>query len=132
MDCVHLVVGLILLQYIVTIFRVGQARGRYGVAAPATTGHEIFERWYRVQSNSLELLVVFVPAVYAAAHYYAPLWPTAAGASFLVGRILYQRSYVSDPKSRGLGFVLSMLPTALLVLASVIGAARALLSGAAG
>ena len=56
-----------LLQFIFFGAQVGQARGKYGVNAPAVTGHEGFERIYRVQMNTLELLVPMLPAMYAAA-----------------------------------------------------------------
>ena len=84
----------------------------------------MFERWLRVQGNTLELLVVFVPALWLAARYWNPLYAAALGALFFVGRALYAISYVRDPKTRGLGFVLSLLPTAVLVLAALVGALR--------
>jgi hypothetical protein len=45
---------------------------------------------------------------------------------FLIGRALYFRSYVSDPKKRSLGFGLTFLPNAILLVGAVIGAALAL------
>lgn len=36
--------------------QVARARGRYGVKAPAVVGHELFERAYRVQMNTLDTL----------------------------------------------------------------------------
>jgi glutathione S-transferase len=43
---------------------VGIARHRYGVRAPAINGHEMFERAYRVQMNTLEILVAFLPCLW--------------------------------------------------------------------
>src|SRR5579862_9293027 len=121
MTWIILVSLLALSQYLWFGRLVGRARGRYGITAPAVTGHEIFERYYRVQMNTLELLVLFVPALYLAALYVPPLWPAALGAVYLVGRVLYARAYISDPARRELGFVLSWLPIVALVLMALIG-----------
>ena len=44
MNLVHLVAVLAVIQYMVFSVLVGRARVRYGVKAPATSGHEMFER----------------------------------------------------------------------------------------
>jgi uncharacterized MAPEG superfamily protein len=49
------------------------------------------------------------------------------GIIFLVGRFLYLRAYVADPKSRSLGFVLSYIPALILVIGGLIGAVIKLL-----
>ena len=46
---------------------------------------------------------------------------------YLVGRVMYVRSYVRDPAARGGGFGLSMLPTLVLLVGAAIGAARELI-----
>ena len=121
MNLVDLVAMGALLQFIFFGAQVGQARGKYGVNAPAVTGHEGFERIYRVQMNTLELLVPLLPALYAAARYW-PAWAVAAaGAVYLVGRFIYWRAYVTAPASRGLGFVLSIGPVFTLIIATVAG-----------
>lgn len=124
MNTIHLVAMLAVLQYIFFSALVGQARVRYGVKAPAVTGHEGFERAYRVQMNTLEMLAAFMPALYAAGWYW-PSWQVAiAGGVFIVGRFIYWRAYVGDPARRSLGFILSILPTLALVLAGIAGAIR--------
>ncbi|OYU76680.1 MAG: hypothetical protein CFE45_31385 [Burkholderiales bacterium PBB5] len=121
MNLVDLVAMGALLQFIFFGAQVGQARGKYGVNAPAVTGHEGFERIYRVQMNTLELLVALLPAMYAAARYW-PAWAVAAaGAVYLVGRFIYWRAYVTAPASRGLGFVLSIGPVFTLIIATIGG-----------
>jgi uncharacterized membrane protein YecN with MAPEG domain len=122
-----IVVLLALVQFIVLGLRVGAARGRYGVAAPATTGHEIFERHYRVQMNTLEQLVIFVPATLAFASFVSPLWAAALGVVFIVGRTVYALSYVADPARRGPGFLLTALPNIALVAGGLWGAVASLL-----
>ena len=121
MSWIVLIALLALLQQLWFGILVGRARERYGVTAPAVTGHEIFERYYRVQMNTLELLVLFVPALYLAALYVPPLWPALLGMLYLIGRVLYARAYIVDPPKRGLGFALSWLPIMVLVLMALIG-----------
>ena len=131
MAWIHLVALLAVLQFILFGALVGRARGRYGVQAPATTGNEVFERYYRVQMNTLELLVMLLPAMWIAAAYWDPRWVAAAGAVYLAGRMVYLRAYTAEPRSRGLGYALSILPVIVLVVAALTGAMLRLLNGAA-
>jgi hypothetical protein len=41
--------------------------------------------------------------------------------------MLYWRGYVRDPKQRGVGYMLSALPTLALIAAGLAGAVKALL-----
>jgi uncharacterized MAPEG superfamily protein len=125
MNLVDLIALLALIQYLFFGVLVGQARGRYGVHAPAITGHEMFERAYRVQMNTLEVLVIFLPTLYLAAKYWSPSYCAVAGAVYLVGRLVYWRAYMTRPAGRGLGFLLSMLPCAFMLVGAVVGALRA-------
>jgi uncharacterized MAPEG superfamily protein len=127
MDLVALVLALALLQYIVFAVLVGRARGTYGVKAPAVTGHEVFERYFRVQQNTLELLVIFVPALWLFGQYVSAAWASILGAVYLVGRVLYLKSYVADPAKRGAGFGLSMLPIMAMVIGVMIATGLKLL-----
>ena len=120
MAYVTAIVMLALIQYFYFSIEVGRARGRFGVAAPATTGNEEFERYFRVQQNTQEQLIMFIPAIYATAYYGNPLYAAAAGVVFLVGRMLFFRSYVKDPATRTVGFLLSMLPSLGMVIASLV------------
>jgi glutathione S-transferase len=124
MAYVDIVTALALLQFIVFGFKVGGARGRYGVKAPAITGNEIFERYFRVQQNTLELLIALVPGLYLFSRYFTPLIAAALGVIYLVGREVYSAGYVREPSKRSAGFGLSFLPTAILVLGGLIGAVR--------
>lgn len=122
MNYVHIVALLAVIQFIVFSIFVGQARGKYGIQAPAMTGNEHFERAVRVQMNTLEQLVGFLPALLIAAVYWPPTYVAALGAVYLVGRTLYRQAYTADPAKRGLGFLLTFMPTTLLVLAGLTGA----------
>jgi glutathione S-transferase len=123
MPLVDIVALLALLQFFVFAGLVGRARGKYGVNAPSVTGHEMFERAYRVQMNTLELLMLFLPSLYIAAGY----WP----GGYVVGRIVYQQAYMSDPARRGPGFLLSIGPCLILLIAGLVGAALAVSRGTA-
>lgn len=129
MDLVTVVLSLALVEYIVFAVLVGRARGQYGVNAPAVTGHEMFERYYRVQMNTLELLVVFVPAILTFAHYVSARWAAGLGAVYVVGRVIYLMSYVKNPASRGAGFGLSMLPIMAMVIGTLIAAVQKVFGG---
>src|SRR6266851_878608 len=97
MAYVDIVTALAVLQFIVFGFKVGGARGRYGVKAPAIIGNEIFERHFRVQMNTLEQLIAFLPGIYMFAHYFSPKVAAALGVVYLIGRELYALTYVKDP-----------------------------------
>jgi len=125
---VNLVLVLALFEYFAFSALVGRARGKYGIKAPATSGNEMFERYFRVHYNTLELMVMFVPALWIAALYWNPAWIAAIGAVYLVGRIVYLQGYVREPKARSIGFGLSILPIGVLAFAALGGIVRALLT----
>ena len=96
MAYVDIVTALAVLQFVVFGFRVGKARGRYGVKAPATAGNETFERYFRVQQNTLEQLIVFLPGLYLFSRYLNPLIAAVLGVIYLVGREVYARRLLGD------------------------------------
>lgn len=122
MNFVHIVAVIAVLQFFYFGIMVGRARGQYGVAAPATSGHEMFDRAFRIQMNTLEQLVCFLPALFLAAVYWSDAIIAAIGAVYILGRFLYGAAYAKDPSKRGLGFVLSILPTFGLLGAAGVGA----------
>jgi glutathione S-transferase len=122
MSYVHIVTALALLQFIWFGVKVGQARGRFGVKAPATTGNEVFERHFRVQQNTLELLVVLVPGLYLFSHFFNPITAAVLGAIYLVGRQVYAGAYVKDPAKRSAGYGMSATPALILVVGGLVGA----------
>ena len=120
MQYVELVAVIAVIQFVFFGALTGRARGQSGLKAPAVTGHEGFERMYRVQMNTLELLIAFLPVLFLAAKY----WPTSLvaglGVVYLIGRLIYWRAYVSDPSKRGIGFMLSMFPTMFLAILALV------------
>lgn len=127
MEYLTLVTGLVLLQYVAFAMAVGSARARYDVKAPAVTGNEIFERYFRVQQNTLELIVVLLPALWLFGEYVSAIWAALLGLVYFAGRIVYFRSYVANPAGRSAGFGLSVLPVLVLVIGAMLGAGSMLL-----
>ena len=127
MEPVAVVIVLSLVQFIAFGMLVAWARGKYGVKAPAVTGHEIFDRYFRVHQNTLELLVAFVPAIWLFGVYVDPTWAALLGLVFVVARVLYLRGYVRDPAKREVGFTLSVLPVLVLLIGALWGAGRSLM-----
>ena len=122
MNYIDIVAVLAVLQLVFFGALVGRARGKYGVAAPAVMGHEMFERAYRVQMNTLELLIAFLPGLFLAGKYWPEAVVAGAGVVYLLGRVIYWRAYMRAPGSRALGYGLSAMPVLGLLLAALVGA----------
>ena len=122
MQAVAIVTILALAQFILFSIQVGSMRGKHGVKAPAVTGHPEFERMFRVQQNTMEQLVAFIPALWIYGYLVNWFWGAAIGLVFIVGRFIYRASYVKDPDARGLGFTLTFLPTAVMLVWALVDA----------
>ena len=126
-------IALGLIEFFVFLMAVGRARGTYQLPAPATSGNEMFERYFRVQMNTIEQLVIFLPSILLFARYVHPLIAAALGLVFVIGRWVYFRSYVKDPRKRcSMGFGLSVIPNLALLVGGLIGAIVWLVRTAAG
>jgi uncharacterized MAPEG superfamily protein len=112
-----------------TIWLVGRAREKHAIKAPATSGHPMFERAYRVQMNTLEHTVMFLPTLWLAAHYGFTGWAGIAGLVWLLGRVWYAAAYMADPAKRGPGFALAALGWFALLVMAAIGVVRAMAAG---
>ncbi len=129
---VAIVTVCVLLFYAWTLISVGRSRGKWGVLAPAMTGPPEFERAVRVQNNTLEWIVVFLPGMWLFAAYVQPTAAAGLGVVWILGRILYARGYMQDPKNRSTGFLISLLATAVAVFGGLIGAIWSVGVGGAG
>lgn len=120
MEATVIITILALAQFILFGIQVGSMRGKHGVKAPAVTGHPEFERMFRVQQNSMEQLVAFIPALWMFAFLVDPLWGAGMGLVFVIGRFIYRSSYIKDPDARGMGFTITFLPTAVMLVWSLV------------
>ncbi len=126
MEAIAIVTILALLQFVWISVQVGTMRGRHGVKAPAISGHPDFERAFRVQQNTMEQLVVFLPALWMFGHFVKPLWGAGFGLVFIIGRFVYRAEYLKDPGSRSPGFMITFLPTAIMLVWLLVALLRAL------
>ncbi|HEY9157389.1 MAG TPA: MAPEG family protein [Candidatus Binatus sp.] len=119
----EIVTLLALLEYSILGLMVGQARHKYGVEAPATTGNPDFERHFRVHMNTLESLIVFIPALWIFSLSVNYHFGVALGLLFVIARIIYALGYLSAPAKRAPGAIATAVINAILVLGSLIGIA---------
>ncbi|MFM1958573.1 MAG: hypothetical protein RL588_90 [Pseudomonadota bacterium] len=119
---------LALLAYVWMGVRVGGARRRSGVAAPAMSGDPMLERYLRVQGNTLEWLPIFLGSLWLFAHYWGDLPAAALGLVWIVGRILYALGYSAAADKRELGFMVQTLATAVLLFGALGKAVLSLLA----
>ena len=122
MDPVNFIVCLAVLQFIVFSFLVGRARVEHSVSAPAIQGNEQFDRVFRVQMNTMEQLICFLPALLLANVYWSDIFVALVGVVYLVGRMIYRQTYIADPAKRTVGFLLTIGPTFILLIMALIGA----------
>jgi uncharacterized membrane protein YecN with MAPEG domain len=116
---VAIVTLLSLVLYVMMGLRVGEARTKFGVVAPAVTGDPEFERRFRVQSNTLEWLPTYLVSLWLFALYWNDRAAAVLGVIWIVGRILYMTSYSKDASSRGPGFGIQALATLVLLFGAL-------------
>jgi glutathione S-transferase len=114
-----------LVLYTVLSFKVGVARGKYAVPAPTTDGPPEFQRYLRVQMNTLEQIALALPAIWLCAIWVGDTWAGIGGAIWIAGRALYARAYYADPKTRGPGFMIGMAASTAMLIAAVVAILRA-------
>jgi len=124
MEAIAIVAILALAQFVLFSIQVGSMRAKHDVRAPAITGHPDFERMFRIQQNTMEQLVVFIPVLWIFGYLVNPFWGAAIGLVFIIGRFMYRASYLKDPAARGMGFTITFVPTAVMLIWSLIVAVR--------
>jgi glutathione S-transferase len=125
-----LVTMLAVLAYFFTGLRVGGARRRFGVPAPAITGNAEFERIFRVQMNTLEWMPIFLPLLWLFAFYVSDVGAAVLGLIWIGGRFYYMVGYTQAAEKREIGFFIQSISCGALLLGALIGVIRALGHGA--
>ena len=121
-----LITALSLLVYVVVTVNVGRARARYKVSPPQMSGDPGFERALRVQQNTLEQIVLFLPALWLFSQFVSPVGGAGLGAVWMIGRILYAWGYYQAAEKRMVGFGISVLTSAVLLLGGLVGTVLAI------
>ncbi|MBE9031036.1 MAPEG family protein [filamentous cyanobacterium LEGE 11480] len=129
MNWVMLVTLLALVVFFGVTMNVGRARVKSGIQPPAMTGDPAFERAVRVQQNTLEQIVVFLPALWIFATVVSPMYGAIVGAVWVAGRVLYAWGYYQAAEKRAPGFAVSFLASVVLLLGSLIGVVMQLVKG---
>jgi glutathione S-transferase len=109
-----------MITYLTMVTQVGRARTKFGVEAPATTGHADFERVFRVQANTLEGLPPFLAGLWLFGLYLNEPIATGLGVVWIVGRVLYMTGYSRAAGARSLGFMIQGLATIALLAGALV------------
>lgn len=121
MEIIAIVTLLLLFQYLIFMMICGMARSKGHVPAPAVAGDETFERALRVQMNTVEQLMITLPALWISGFYFSAHIAAGLGLVFFIGRILYRAGYMRDPKKRGAGMMVGLLANVGLLLTALWG-----------
>jgi glutathione S-transferase len=116
-----LVTLLAVVLYFYTGLLVARARAKFGVIAPATTGHPDFDRVFRVQMNTLEWMPIFLPLLWLFALYVNDLGAAVLGLMWIAGRIVYIRGYTQAADKRHRGFSIQAFAAGALLIGAIAG-----------
>ena len=122
MELVAIIIVLALMQFVYFGIRVGQMRAKHGVKAPEMTGDPEFMRMFRIHQNTVEQLVIFLPALWLFGYYVHSLIGAGLGLVFVISRFIYRKGYLGDPTSRATGFGMGALTMMTLLFGGLIGA----------
>jgi glutathione S-transferase len=108
--------------------RAGLGRAKYNVIAPATSGNEDWERLYRVQMNTLEGMPIFLPLLWLFSSYHSDLLGALIGLVWVAGRAIFMVGYTKSAQARSTGFQIQMAGVAILLIGTIIGIAKVLIT----
>ena len=74
-----------------------------------------------MQQNTVEQLVLFLPALWLFSLFVSPLWGAVIGVVWILGRILYAWGYLRDAEKRGPGAMVTMISGAILLVGGLVG-----------
>lgn len=125
MDFSYPLTGLVtlfaLVIYMWMAVQIGKARGKHNVPAPRSDGPDDFLRVLRVHGNTMEGLILFLPALWLFALIFGDMWAALVGVVFPIGRIVYARGYYAAADKRSHGFTIGFVSTMILIVGSLIG-----------
>ncbi len=122
MEPIAVVTVLAVFQAFSFAYLVGKQRAKHGVKAPAITGEAEFERTFRIHQNTVEQLVILLPALWLFGYYVHVLIGAGLGLVFVISRFIYRKSYLNEPTSRTAGFGIGAFTMMILLLGGLIGA----------
>ena len=106
-----------------TMVVVGRTRKTHNIWPPAMSGHADVDRALRVQGNTVEQVVIFLPLLWVATLYFHGWIPAALGLVWCNGRVLYAIGYMKEASKRGPGFAIASIATMALLVLSIWGVA---------
>ena len=132
MEALAIVTVLALIQSVLFAFLVGKSRQEHGVSAPLMTGPDEFLREFRVHMNTVENLIVFIPALWMFGYFVGAYWAAGIGLIYVASRFMYRSAYTGDPSKRGLPFAIGLACQAILLLGTIVGAVMSYMANMAG
>ena len=115
-----------------TSILVSRVRRRVGIAPPAMSGSPDLDCAVRVHANTIEQIVLFLPALWLATLYFQGWIAPILGAIWCLGRIIYAVSYKpSAPGNRFAGFALTIFPPLILIGLAAFGLVTAWMASTA-
>lgn len=111
----------VLAVYLWVSINAGRARATYKVSAPSMDGPLAFQSAQRVQANTVEQLVLLLPALWLCAVFLGDRWAAAGGALWVAGRVIYALAYYRDPQQRSTGFSINVTAIVALMLGAAAG-----------
>jgi glutathione S-transferase len=116
---------------IFTMMLVGNTRTRHKIFPPAMVGHPEVERALRVQGNTIEQVVIFLPLLWVATLCFHGWIPAALGLVWCLGRVVYAIGYMKEANKRGPGFGIAALASLALLVLSIWGVAASWMAATA-
>ncbi|MFZ6773984.1 MAPEG family protein [Undibacterium sp. SXout7W] len=111
----------VMVMYFWNTYTVAMARQRYQVTAPAVDGPPEFLCALRVQANTVEQMLFFLPSLLLCALWAGDKLAAVGGAVWVIGRVMYALAYLRDPASRGPGFMVALVAAVGLLLTAIAG-----------
>ncbi|XP_074085370.1 microsomal glutathione S-transferase 2 [Macrotis lagotis] len=107
--------------------QVGLARKKYKIIPPAITGSPAFERVFRAQQNCVEFYPIFLVTFWMSGWFFNQGIAAFLGLTYMYARHKYFFGYSESAQKRIIGFRMSLVALALLVIQAIVGIVNNLL-----